>query len=164
MMRTFILFVLVSVSLAFPINSTVPGLNSPHEQKPLLENSILTPKPVRGLQIEHGMFIERDLSTVPSNSSYIHALKNEQSVYRLLERYSDELYAVSLLLLVPIALGIVELAERLSRSMSVEQFPERGREKRRLESLKEREQWVLKRKEREMKIKKSQSWWKWSRH
>ncbi|KAL3464352.1 hypothetical protein BJX64DRAFT_254775 [Aspergillus heterothallicus] len=163
-MRVFILFILVSVSFALPIDSGVPSSSQPQQQTPLLEHTISTVRPDRSFQIDHGMFIERNLSQVSSNTSYAHALKNEELTYRLLERYSDELYAAGLLLLVPIALGIVELAERISRSMSAEQFPERGREKRRLESLQERELWVLRRKEREIKLERSRPWWKWSRH
>ncbi|KAL4781798.1 glycoside hydrolase superfamily [Aspergillus varians] len=167
---TLFTFVPLSLSLTIPIDHSTPhdSSQSSLQQQPLLESPKTEPElePVPSLEINHGSFIYADKPRTQSSASsnYTHALHTEQSPYILLERYSDELFAAGLLLLVPITLGIVELADCLARSLSVEEFPDRGRDKHRIESLKEREEWVLRRKEREIKIEESRSWWKWSRH
>lgn len=167
-MRPLILLTFVSLvlSLAIPIDHSGLLNPSPFLQQPLFENTQANPESgqASGLEINHGTFIQADKPRVqPSDTSQTHPLHTQESLYALLDRYSDELYAAGLLLLVPIAIGIVELLENLSRSMAVEEFPERGRDKHRLESLKEREEWVLRRKERELKIERSRSWWRCSR-
>ncbi|KAL2831143.1 glycoside hydrolase superfamily [Aspergillus cavernicola] len=157
-MKSFIFVFLVSVSLAIPI----PNFNQQHQQ-PLLESNVHESNPVSSLEISHGTFIHANKTHEPPDSGYTHALHDEQLLHLLLEHYLDELFAVGLLLLIPITLGIVDLAEHLSRCMLVEEFPERGRDKHRLKTLKERDEWVLRRKEREMRLERSRSWWKCSR-
>ncbi|KAI9374093.1 hypothetical protein BJX61DRAFT_541136 [Aspergillus egyptiacus] len=160
-----------------PVPSPAPGpgqLTNLPQQDPLLfnnnnDNNSADETRSGGvkLKINHGTFISPKYNhTQPSSSSsysYTHSLHVKQSLYLFLERYSDELFAAALLLMIPIAIGVVELAEHIGRSMAVEEFPERGREKRRLASLKEREEWVLRRKERERRLERSRSWWKLSR-
>ena len=167
-MRALILlnFVSLALSLAIPINHSGLLNSSPSLQQPLLQNTQANPgsEPASAFEINHGAFIHADKPRVqPHNTSYAHTLHMKESMYALLDRYSDELYAAGLILLVPIVIGIVELLERISQAMAVEEFPERGRDKHRLESLKEREEWVLRRKEREKRIERSRSWWRCSR-
>ncbi|BCS22837.1 uncharacterized protein APUU_31063S [Aspergillus puulaauensis] len=167
-MRPLILFTFVSLALSLAIPIDHSGLldPSPFLQQSLLENAQANPESGQalGLEINHGAFIHADKPRVqPPDTSHTQTLHLKESLYALLDRYSDELYAAGLLLLVPIAIGIVELLEIVSQSMTVEEFPERGRDKHRLESLREREEWVLRRKEREMKVERSRSWWRCSR-
>ncbi|RDW86240.1 uncharacterized protein DSM5745_02882 [Aspergillus mulundensis] len=180
---TLLTFAPLVLSLAIPSTNTnarsnALDLTSPIQQ-PLLENkdayanaeSAESAESKRGfgLRINHGTFIPMDRNrslAQPPNATitYIDALHAEQEPYRRLERYAGALFALVLLLLIPITLMIVEVAECLLRSISVEEFPERGREKERVESLQDREEWVLRRLQREVKIERSRRWWRWSRH
>ncbi|KAL4884764.1 hypothetical protein BJY04DRAFT_170313 [Aspergillus karnatakaensis] len=158
-MNSLILLTLISISLALPVS-----LSSPLEQQPLLELSPPDLQPVTALKISHGTFVNANITNAHTpTEDYTQTLHASQTPYNLLDRYSDELFALCLLLLVPITLGIVELADRLLRYLSVEEFPDRGRDQRRLESLEEREEWVLRRKEREVRVEKSRSWWRCAR-
>ena len=65
--------------------------------------------------------------------------------------YSNALFALGLLLLVPLTLGIIELAGRLFRCVSVDECPERGREKQGTESHQEIEEWAFRQRERDNK-------------
>lgn len=159
-----LIFTSLALSLTIPINyASLP--NIPSRQQSLAQDlGNTTPDRNPGLRINHGTVINANKSRIAHEKpSYNYALQIEKSPYCLLERYSDELFAIGLLLLVPITLGIVEAVDWFSRSITVEQYPERGREKHRMGSLRERKAWVLKRKERESKIKQSRSWWKSSR-
>ncbi|KAL4873594.1 hypothetical protein BDV12DRAFT_192577 [Aspergillus spectabilis] len=158
-MKSLILLTLVSISFALPAH-----LFSPPQRQPLPETTYPESKPDSNHKSSHGVFININNTHVHTpDGNYTQALHASQTPYLLIDRYSDELFALGLLLLVPITLGIVELADRVSRSFSKEEFPDRGRDKRRLESLKEREEWVLRRKEREIEVEKSRSWWRCSR-
>ncbi|KAL4975178.1 glycoside hydrolase superfamily [Aspergillus desertorum] len=174
-MRPFILLTFVPLVLALPIPTTniridYPGLTSSLQQQPLFESKATIVESKRfSSKIQHGIFIladkDKPQGTSQDSTSYIHALQTEQAPYRLLERHSDALFALGLLLLIPLTLGVVEMAERLLECMAAEQFPERGREKQRIESLLEREKWTFRRKEPENKSeRRSRSWWRWSRH
>ncbi|KAL4924564.1 uncharacterized protein BDV17DRAFT_209252 [Aspergillus undulatus] len=187
-MKPLILLSLISFSLALsipppPVNNNnenlpVPELNPSSQQQPLtnfleITNTESTSKressPVspRTLRINHGTFVHANKSRTESrhsNASYAVALQSQQSSYRLLERYFDELFALGLLLLVPITLMLVELAERFCRALSVEEFPERGRDMQRIGSLEKRAEWLLRRKEREIQVEKTMRWWKGSRY
>ncbi|KAL4991473.1 hypothetical protein BDW68DRAFT_142355 [Aspergillus falconensis] len=173
-MRSLFLLTLVPLVLALTIPKTNIHLNDAGlapslQQQPLSQTKATIAESKRSsLKTNHGTFIPADKdksrATSPNSTSYILALQTEQAPYHLLERYSDALFALGLLLLVPLTLAIVELAERLFRCMSVEEFPQRGREKQRIESLQEREEWAFRRKERDIKSELSRPWWKWSRH
>ncbi|KAL4906813.1 hypothetical protein BDW74DRAFT_149672 [Aspergillus multicolor] len=173
---TLLAFAPLVLSLAIPnviINTRSNGLDltSPAQQ-PLLDNKDTSTnaestesKRGFGLRINHGTFIPADRNrsyTQPPNTTmtYIDALHAEQEPYRRLEQYSGVLFALALLLLIPITLVIVEFAECLFRSMSIEEFPERGREKERIVSIQDREVWVLRRLQREVESERSRSWWK----
>ncbi|KAL4805589.1 hypothetical protein BDV18DRAFT_21794 [Aspergillus unguis] len=162
-----LLFASLTLSLAFPISNSPdspPSLQQPLLETPDNSKSELISERKFVETINHGTIIYAHKSRIAyPRPSYTYTLNTEQSAYSLLARYSNELFAIGLFLLVPITLGLVEFAERLARSMTVEEFPERGREKCRMGSLRERKVWMVKRKEREMKTGKSRPWWKSSR-
>ncbi|KAL4754836.1 hypothetical protein BDW72DRAFT_165481 [Aspergillus terricola var. indicus] len=171
-MKCFI--VLTFVPLIFAL--TIPNANNNHgdpglvdfvrQQQRLFETKTTVAEYKRSdLKINHGTIIpankERLRATATdSTPSYIHALQTEQAPYHLLARYSNALFALGLLLLVPLTIGIIELAGRLSRCMSVEEFPERGREMHRIKSLQEGEEWALQREKREIKSERSLPRWR----
>ncbi|KAL6237056.1 hypothetical protein BDW75DRAFT_249527 [Aspergillus navahoensis] len=173
-MKSCFLLTLVPLVLALSIPNTNIHLNNAGfapslQQQPLFQTKATNAESKRSsLKINHGTFITADKdksrATSPKSTSYIHILQAEQTPYRLLEQHSDAVLALGLLLLIPLTLAIVELAERLFRCMLAEEFPERGREKQRIESVQEREEWALRRKEREIKSERSRLWWRWSRH
>ncbi|KAL4757417.1 glycoside hydrolase superfamily [Aspergillus foveolatus] len=153
-MKCFIVLTFVPLILALAIPNTNNNDDDPSsvesiQQQRLFETETTVAEYKRpGLRIYHGTIIpankERTRATATNSTpSYIHALQTEQAPYNLLARYSDALFALGLLLLVPLALGIVELAGRLFRCISVDECPERGREKQGIESLQEKEEWAF---------------------
>ncbi|KAL4941632.1 hypothetical protein BDV06DRAFT_177841 [Aspergillus oleicola] len=179
-MKSLVIFSLFSMSLALSIptatnNSNWDSIIPSHPEITVakaIESATPVPSPepaVPMLKINHGTFIPTNKSRIqphhhPLNASYTIALNTQQSSYQIFERYADEFFALGLLLLVPITLGLVELAERFARSLSVEEFPERGREMHRVGSLEKRTEYMLRRKEREMQVEKTRPWWKWSKY
>ncbi|KAL4970199.1 uncharacterized protein BDV14DRAFT_71004 [Aspergillus stella-maris] len=165
-MNFFALFSLLSLSTALsipPINNN--GYSNSNSDTP----SSSSIQSVPTLKINHGTLIpptNKNISQIKPlppvqtlNASYTIALSTSQSPYQFFERYADEFFALGLLLLVPITLGLVELVERFARSMSVEEFPERGRDVDRVgEGM--RGEWLAKRKGREMIVEKNKPWWR----
>ncbi|KAL4949457.1 hypothetical protein BDW69DRAFT_188288 [Aspergillus filifer] len=167
-MKFFALFSLLSLSAALSIPTIINNGVANHNFETPSSSSIQS---VPTLRINHGTFIppaNKNISQIKPlppvqtqtlNASYTTALNTSQSPYRIFERYADGFFALGLLLLVPITLGLVELAERFARSMSVEEFPERGRDVTRVgEGM--RGEWLAKRKEREMTVEKNKPWWR----
>jgi hypothetical protein len=170
-MKCFIVLTFVPLILALTIPNTKKNHDDPslvefmQQQQRLFETKTTVAEYKRpGLKINHGTIIpaskERTQATATNSTpSYIHALQTEQAPYLLLARYSDSLFALGLLLLVPITIGIIELAGRLFRCISVKEFPERGRETQGIESRQEKK-WALRQKEREIRSERSLPWWK----
>ncbi|KAL5361286.1 hypothetical protein BJX96DRAFT_176099 [Aspergillus floccosus] len=103
----------------------------------------------------HGAFI----NTGTERTDYMRALRKAQQPTTLLNRYEHELLALGLLLLVPVTIGIVELAESIGRHYADEAYPERGRDRQRWEG-RERRQHMQMRSEREKMVSDERRWWK----
>ncbi|KAL4800557.1 hypothetical protein BDV19DRAFT_384370 [Aspergillus venezuelensis] len=167
-MKSVVFLTLLSLSAALSIPTTINnGISNSNSNFDTPSSSSAQAFPT--LKINHGTFIppsNKNISQIKPlppvrtlNASYTIALNTSQSPYQFFERYADEFFALGLLLLVPITLGLVELAEWFARSMSVEEFPERGRDVARIgEGM--RGEWLAKRKEREMTVEKHKPWWK----
>lgn len=103
----------------------------------------------------HGAFI----NTGAERTDYMRALHNAQQPTTLLNRYEHELLALGLLLLVPVTIGIVELAESIGRYYADEAYPDRGRERHRWEG-RARHQHQQMRREREKMVCDERRWWR----
>lgn len=171
-MKCFIVLTFVPLILAL----TIPNTNKNHDassvefiqqqqQRLFGTNTTVAEYKRPSLKINHGTIIpankERTQATATTSTpSYIHALRIEQAPYHLLARYSNALFALGLLLLVPLTLGIIELAGRVFRCVSVDECPERGRKKQGIESHQEIEEWAFRQREREIKSDRSLPRWK----
>ncbi|KKK24477.1 hypothetical protein AOCH_005829 [Aspergillus ochraceoroseus] len=169
-MKLFLVFFCLSFVLPISSLPTSPNDGDLQLQHPLsvINNSPISAFPSDSrsdsettLRITHGTFITHARDNNRNGHTHTHTLRTAQSPFRWLDRYADELFAAGIFLLVPIALAIVEVAERLARRLSVEEFPDRGRETHRCMTAEERQKSLLARQEREKKA--QNCWWKTTR-
>ncbi|GIK01165.1 chitinase-3-like protein 2 [Aspergillus viridinutans] len=90
--------------------------------------------------------------------AYLHTLHTSHLCAHTLSQYGPELLALALFSLLPITLCILALAERISRSWTVEAYPERGRDRRRFLG-RERRCLMQARREREKRAVLERGWW-----
>ncbi|KAL4897529.1 hypothetical protein BDV59DRAFT_45954 [Aspergillus ambiguus] len=109
----------------------------------------------------HGAFVNINYTQHADGLTghYMETLRKSQLPTTLIDRYSHELVALGLLLLVPVTLGVVELAEYIGRYYSEEEYPNRGRERQRWLGS-EREKHTEMRTQREKKVYEERRWWR----
>ncbi|KAH1485134.1 hypothetical protein KXV81_004433 [Aspergillus fumigatus] len=90
--------------------------------------------------------------------AYLHTLHTSHFCAHTLSQYAPELLALALFSLLPLALCILALSERIARSWTVEAYPERGRSRRRFLG-RERRCLMQARREREKRAALERVWW-----
>ncbi|KAH2212018.1 hypothetical protein KXW48_003806 [Aspergillus fumigatus] len=90
--------------------------------------------------------------------AYPHTLHTSHFCAHTLSQYAPELLALALFSLLPLALCILALSERIARSWTVEAYPERGRSRRRFLG-RERRCLMQARREREKRAALERVWW-----
>ncbi|KAL5694982.1 hypothetical protein EMGR_001620 [Emarellia grisea] len=117
--------------------------------------------PVDGTELKPNHYHQKNTTNQSTDKilqAYLHTLHTSHFCAHTLSQYAPELLALALFSLLPLALCILALSERIARSWTVEAYPERGRSRRRFLG-RERRCLMQARREREKRAALERVWW-----